>query len=352
MKILEICPYEPPASGWVNRIKLLRKAISERGGKCEILDIGPSRKLSRPDCISVMDGGDYLRKVWAFARRRFSLHCHINGEYSRGLLLALAACLIGRAFGTRCIVTFHAGTDQPFFQGWKRSAVAPLFRLIFALAHAVICNSESVKRVLARHGDPVKFFPIQAFSVQYLSYRREEFSPELREFIGSRRPLVSTYLCFRDGFFLDVIIDGLGDIAKQWPELGLVIVGTGDRRDSFEEKIRSRQLSANVFLAGDMGHDAFMTLLSQSAAHLRTPVTDGVSATVLEALSLQIPVVASDNGARPPSVVTYRPRDPTHLAERLDWVLRHHKEVVTSLERPEIPDTLSQEVDLLSPEGV
>jgi glycosyltransferase involved in cell wall biosynthesis len=102
-----------------------------------------------------------------------------------------------------------------------------------------------------------------------------------------------------------------------------------------------------VHIAGDLGHDAFMTLLSRSAAHLRTPITDGVSATVLEALSLNVPVVASENGARPTSVITYRADDSTELAKRLSWVLKHHEEAIARIEIPNVPDTVQTEVKLL-----
>jgi len=101
MKVLEISPHEPPVSGWTMRVKLLRRVIRERGGKCEILDIGPSRRLKRADCVSVLHGWDYFLKVLNFVRRGFIVHSHINAEYFRGLLLALAACFITRLFGNR-----------------------------------------------------------------------------------------------------------------------------------------------------------------------------------------------------------------------------------------------------------
>jgi hypothetical protein len=133
--VLQICPYKPPMSGWVRRVNLLRREIEENGGVCEILDIGPSRKLEGRDCIPVQDGWDYLLKVLRFAHRRFIFHCHINGEYFRGLLLALVAITISRLFGNRCLVTFHAGTDQPFLRGWRKTVIGQLYRLIFSIAH-------------------------------------------------------------------------------------------------------------------------------------------------------------------------------------------------------------------------
>jgi glycosyltransferase involved in cell wall biosynthesis len=326
----------------------VRRRIEERGGECEILDIGPSRKLVRPQCIPVVSGWDYLAKLFGFARAGFAFHCHINGEYFRGLLLALAACLIGRMHGRRCVTTFHAGTDQPFFSGWWVPVTDPLFRVIFALSQAVICNNQAVKLVLNRYTREEKVFPVPAFSIQYLSYQPVEFNDDLRRFMSTHAPLLSTYLCFRAGFFLEVVIEAVGHLVKTWPNLGLVIVGTGARTEEFVREIERLGLKSHFFLAGDMQHDGLMTLLSRTTVHLRTPVTDGVSATVLQALALGVPVVASENGTRPPSVVTYRPTDARHLAERMGSVLTHREEIISSIECPRITDTVEQEVLLLT----
>jgi glycosyltransferase involved in cell wall biosynthesis len=330
------------------RLKLLRRVVQERGGVCEVLDIGPSRRLVRDGCIAVMSARDYIAKVVSFARSRYSFHCHINGEYFRGLLLALAACMVCRLFRNRCIVTFHAGATQPFLQGWRRHALHPLYRMIFGLAHAVVCNSEAVKMQLKSFAGNAKIFPIQAFSRQYLQYQPVELNPPLEQFLRSRLPLISSYLCFRDGFFVEVVLDALPRLLKRWPELGLVIVGTGPGQPDFERALASRGFGENVFLAGDMDHDSFMTLLKRSQVHLRTPVTDGVSATVLEALWLRVPVVASENGLRPRSTMTYRGDDPAHLAQQLDWTLTHHAQVAAAIPGIVVPDTAAAEVDLIA----
>src|SRR4029078_2630133 len=52
-------------------------------------------------------------------------------------------------------------------------------------------------------------------------------------------------------------------------------------------------------------------------AYCRPPACDGVSASVLESLALGIPVIASENGTRPPGVITYREEDVAELCGRL-----------------------------------
>lgn len=345
--MLEICPYEPPASGWVKRIKLLRQVIESRSGRCEILDIGPSRRLQRPECISVLSGPDYLSKVRKFAKLGFVFHCHINGEYFRGILLAIAAFIIGGFYGNRRVITFHAGVDQPYFSGWKRYMVWPFLSLVFFLADATVCNSRAVKKRISVYQRPDKIYAIPAFTKQYMEYRNVRLSEKLEYFLAGHSPVITTYLCFRDGFFIEVVLAAAVMLVKEWPESGLVIVGTGDEEDWFVSQLHESGIQSNVFLAGDLDHDAFLSLMSRSDLVLRTPVTDGVSSTVLEAMALKKPVVASENNDRPEAVITYSANDPSELVDKLQWAMRHRDSIIRKIPNDLVTDTASQEVDLL-----
>lgn len=345
--ILQISPYEPPASGWTERIKLLRRVIEENGGVCEILDIGPNRKVKRPGCIGALSGRDYLAKLVHFCRQRYTIHCHINAEYFRGLLLALAACVIARLFGNRVLTTFHGGIKQRDLEGWRQIVVGPFFWLIFSLSKSVICNSVAEKAVLSKFQTASKIFAIPAFSKQYLEYEKTEFAPDVELFIRNHDPIISVYLCFRNGFYIDTVIESIERLVSDWPRLGLIIAGTGSEIPAFENKVLHAKIQANVCLAGNLDHSSFMTLISRSAIHLRTHVADGVSATVLEALSLRVPVVASENGSRPPSVIKYVADDPSDLTKVLNSTLKNRDRVVASLTPPVIEDTARTEVNLL-----
>lgn len=345
--VIEICPYEPPASGWTTRVKLIRDAIRAGGAECDVLDVGPSRREGGRDCIPVLSGSDYIKKVLHFARRGFCVHGHINGSYFRGLLLALAALAINRIYRNRCVVTFHAGTVQPFFSGWRLFATWPFIALIFSLAHVVICNSEAEKKKLLVYRNHEKILPIQAFSQHYLEYADGLDSPDLEQFVNARSPLIVSYLCFREGFYVDEVFDGIGKLVSEWPDLGVVIVGTGDGEAQARQQIEASNLSTNIHIYGDATHDQFMTLLDRSAVYLRSYVADGVSASVLESLALGTPVVASENGTRPATVITYSAPDSDDLAEKVGWVLRNQTEAVASLESPDLGDTIEPEVNVL-----
>jgi glycosyltransferase involved in cell wall biosynthesis len=345
--VLEICPYEPPRSGWVTRVKLLRHLIQAQGVTCDVLDVGPNRRVERPGCLPTHGPVDYLRKIVRFARLRFTFHGHVNAEYLRGVQLACLAFLVGRAFGNRCVLTYHGGLEQRFFTRRHARIERLSLRLTFALSDAIVCNSEAIAAGLSRYADRRRIKAIPAFSTQYLDYSPTPLSRSLELFLEKRRPLLSTYVCYRDGFHLETLLGAVEALVAAWPTIGLVMVGTGPRRTAVSDAVERKGIGAHVFFAGDLSHDEFMTLLTRSHVHLRTPVTDGVSATVLEALSLGVVVVASDNGARPPGVVTYEADSPDALATAVSSVLHDLDRLRALIAPPVTADTAAAEVQLL-----
>ena len=101
-------------------------------------------------------------------------------------------------------------------------------------------------------------------------------------------------------------------------------------------------------MVDDLAHEQFLDALSRSAVYVRTPVSDGVASSVLEALSLGVPVVAAENGSRPAGVITYPATDPGTLGRVLIDVLARRSEVVAAIPRPELRDTLAEEIQLLT----
>jgi hypothetical protein len=68
----------------------------------------------------------------------------------------------------------------------------------------------------------------------------------------------------------------------------------------------------------------------------------------LESLALGVPVVACENGTRPADVVTYPATDPERLAASVEHVIAHRAEVVATVGRFNVRDTLADEVALLT----
>jgi glycosyltransferase involved in cell wall biosynthesis len=353
-RILEVTSYPPPRAGWGIRVEFLKKALERDGHTCVVLNIGTSRNIPSTEYEMVLGGGDFVRKVWRYVREGYAVHAHANGDALKGLMLALIAELLARLWGRPCYLTFHAGVIQRFFPHERSRLHVPLFRLLFALPHRIICNSEPVKRKIQDYGVAAdRITPIPAFSRQYMEFTPAALPPHMLAFLDRYPHVIFTYVRMRPLFYPVTMVDGLAALVKRRSDVGLVVCGMAGHsdpgvRESVEARIAEHRLEPHICLIDDLDHDAFLTALTRSSVYLRTPITDGVASSVLESLALRVPVVGCENGTRPAGVVTYAADDAEGMAAQLAYVIEHRDEVVAALGRLDVPDTVADEVALLT----
>jgi glycosyltransferase involved in cell wall biosynthesis len=355
-QILEVTSYPPPRAGWGIRVEFLKKALEVEGHRCVILNIGTSRMIPSDEYETVLSGSDFVRKVWRYSRRGFVVHAHANGDALKGLALALLAEVINLACGRRCYLTFHAGVIQRYFPRENAWWLVPAFWLLFVIPRRIICNSEAVKAKIQEYGvSGSKIVPIAAFSTQYLAYTPTTLAGDVEAFFARYPHVIFTYVRMRPLFYPLTLVDGLARLVSRRQDVGLVLCGISGHMeealwDDVQKRIREHRLESHICTVDDLDHDAFLTALQRSTLYLRTPITDGVAASVLEALALGVPVVACENNTRPPGVITYPAEDAEQLADRLEYVIAHRAEVLQSMTRMEVTDTLAHEVELLTAE--
>lgn len=348
VRILEISSYPPPHAGWGVRISFVRAYLEAQGHRCEVLNIGRSRRIRSPEYVDVQSGLDYVRKVVRYARAGYLFHTHLNGDSPKGLLLALIAELASLLVRRRGVLTFHAGPEQRFFPRRRSRLMAPFYRLAFAIPRVIICNSAAVREAIAGYGiAPAKVVVIPAFSRQYLDYRPVALPPACDAFMGRHRWVAVAYFFHRPEFFVESMIDAFGRLARSHADVGFVLVGGDAASPVITAMLEQAGIRGRTYQAGDLSHDAFMSLLSRAQVFVRTPKKDGVCSSVLEALSLGVPVVASENGSRPPGVITFRADDAADLCEKLRYLLDNYAAIRARLGRPQVRDTVADEAHVL-----
>jgi glycosyltransferase involved in cell wall biosynthesis len=353
-KVLEVTSYPPPRAGWGIRVEFVKKRLERDGHDCVVLNTGTSRRIPSPEYETVLGGGDFLRKVWRYSRRGYVVHAHANGDSPTGVLLALAAQVVNLAAGRRPFLTFHAGTIQRHFPRARARWFAPVLWLLFALPRRIICNSEAVKACIASYGiSAEKIVPIPAFSRQYLQFARTALPLQVEAFLERQPVVVFSYVRMRALFYPLVLVEGMAEVMRRVPDAGLLLCGGLGHADpgiwpAVQGAIERHGIGDRVCFVDDLDHDAFLTALERSTVYLRTPITDGVASSVLESLALGVPVVACDNGTRPPGVVTYPAEDARALSGAVCHVLERRGEVLAEMPAVEIPDTVAHEVALLT----
>jgi glycosyltransferase involved in cell wall biosynthesis len=145
--------------------------------------------------------------------------------------------------------------------------------------------------------------------------------PRLAAWIEQRQPLLSTALFFRPEYGFDLLVDAVARLRERHPHVGCVVMGSGEDFEGARERVNQAGLGEHILLAGDVDHDTCLALMSASDVFVRPTLEDGDSISVREALELNVPVVASRVGTRPPGAILFHPGDVEDLLSQLEFAL-------------------------------
>ncbi|WP_028581049.1 glycosyltransferase [Desulfogranum japonicum] len=346
MKLLQVGPYPPPLGGWSFHIQIFKKYLDKHNITNAVLDIGENRKQKGRDCLDVQHSFDYVKKIVSYNLKKYTIYPHCNGNAIPGLVLTLAAQGISLLFGKRCPVSFHAGVVQKAFEpGLTLQKI--LAWLVFTLSKVIICNSDDVKRCIVKIRVPSqKIYSIPCFSVQYVEHEYS-MQPEELDFIKIHSPVLISYIFFREEYDPHTLFQAIRLLRRNLPDLGVFILGDKEQAEYFITDKGYADIRDNLFVTGQKDHDAFLSLVEQSDIVIRTPVSDGVCSSVMEALTLKVPVVGSDNGTRPNGVVLYQPGNVEDLVGKVICTLEHLDTVKKTLHHMEHRDAIQEEFDCL-----
>ncbi|MCG3121057.1 MAG: hypothetical protein ALAOOOJD_03997 [bacterium] len=332
---------------------MIKQELIRLGHACVVLNIGRNRKVKSTEYEDVQNGWDFVRKVFWYCAHGYRVHAHVNGQSNKGIVLTLLSQVINILLGHRSILTFHAGINQAYFPRRKKWHYFPLFFLIFAFSDTIICNDEEVKRRICEYGVKThKVFPIPAFSLQYLHFQEPALSADLETFLKQQSPVLTTYSLLRPTFHLDTTLRALAALKTQWPQIGMIMIGSIQKAEDMDAKmifhlVEKLDLQDCLYWADDLPHDKFLTVLKRSKIYLRSYVYDGVCSSVLEALSMGIPVVGCENDLRPQQVIIFKTGDARDLTAKVNYVLENYTEVLAGLSPPKLRDTIAEETILL-----
>jgi glycosyltransferase involved in cell wall biosynthesis len=353
-KILQIGNYPPPMCGWAIQTKLVTEELRRRGHTCEVLKINEDRQVKDSAYVDVQNGPDYLRKVVRFGMAGYRLNVHVNAMSPKGYLLAMIAVLVGRIVSRPTLVTFHGGLSQDYFprrDSWK---LYQAFLLLFRLAGAVACDSAEIKQAIEGYGIPSsKVMAIATFSSQYLHFEPAVVPTEAEDFLSRRRPVFFSYVSFRPEYRLETLRKGMSLFRERHPQAGFIWLGFPAKElRSAQEFVAAWPQGErdSLLLLGNLTHDQFLTLMTRCSAVLRTPACDGVAASVLEALGLGVPVVASENGRRPTGVISYADTSAEEMCDRLNYLVENYERVKAGLAGAVPDDNVGQMADWLAGE--
>ncbi len=261
-----------PAADWLEvDVEIIE--IKKRSGN----DFGAVRRLAKAlteQKVDILQSHNWGTLVEGAIARRFArTPFHIHAE--RGTVL---------------------GMVEP--SGVKHWLRAVAMRRVLKRVDQVLSNSEAVaNRVQQRCGYPSNEIVIVPNGVPAIEPRdAERFREQIRAQLGLHQHsmLIGSVgrLAKVKGF--DIAISAFSELAKEMPDLHLLLVGDGPERDRLASSSENSGIRDRVHLVGRQSN--IMPWLAAMDLYINSSFSEGMSQSIVEAMAAGLPIVATDVG--------------------------------------------------------
>lgn len=248
--------------------------------------------------------------------------------------------------GTNLVVTIHDITPLKFpnwFSPIRSKILEIVLKSAFKKAKKIITVSNYIKQDLIKYFSTIKDLE-RKIEVIYNGFNPEEFSPlpeeEVNKILEKYSLPKKKYLLFvgrrKEHKNIDRLIVAFKRILEDFPDMFLVIVGPKLKEEDFVDKTIEREEVTGRVICIDGVRDKELIGIYQSARLFVFPsLSEGFGFPPLEAMSLGVPVVASNTSSIPEvvnnSAVLVNPYDVDDIYQGIKKVLEDpilEKEIV------------------------
>jgi glycosyltransferase involved in cell wall biosynthesis len=263
--------------------------------------------------------------------RRQARAWHPDLLYERYALCSVAGSLLARRLGIPHFLEVNAplADEEARFRGlWAPRLTRWLEGWILRRADKVIVVSSALEahaRSLGVSPDRILVLP-NAVDPQLFHPRRDGW-PVRERYDLQTRFVVGFSGSLKPWHGVDRVLGALASVARQLPQIHLLVVGDGPRRQQLEELAHRLGIDDRVHFVGSVAHDRVADYLAACdvlvAPYLPVENFYFSPLKIVEYLAMGRPVIASDigqireafDGAR--GVVRVPPADETHLAQQI-----------------------------------
>lgn len=323
MRVLQLGAYPPPHGGLSRNMMAIRDELLAAGHQCSI--IATSRSTSSEPEPDVYRPTTALQLLKLIATLKFDvLHIHVGGDIPARVAALMFLCTVFAP--GRSVLTLHSG-GFPLSKEGLGASKNSIRGLIFRRFTRIISVNKIMAEMFERFGvEKERVRLILPFSHE-LPDKSAPIPEHIKDFASARAPfLLSTSLLEKE-YDISLQVDALGRVLGEYPRAGLLIAGSGSLEDSLREEIRNTGYSDHILMAGDVDHKIALNLIDDCDILLRTTHFDGDAISIREALFLETPVIATDNGMRPDGVHLVPVGDAETLAEKIKTVAGREKPV-------------------------
>lgn len=265
-----------------------------------------------------------LDLLWLFRLYRLIKERKIDVIHSHEFATNVYASFISKMVGVPVIATVHG--KNYYADKWRRRLA---YRFV-ACKSFMVAVSADLKRFLSeRVGIPLRHIRVVHNGIDLHRYKSKEsiyhVRKELR--IGAEQPVIGTVgnlFAVKGQIYL---LKACKIVAGTFPNFVLVVAGDGEQSSFLEKEATSYGIADNVKFLGF--RNDIPSILDAIDVFVLPSLSEGLPLSVLEALALQKPVVATNVGGIPEIIedgitgYLVPPRNPEALATKIVHLLRH-----------------------------
>ena len=297
MQVIQLGPFPPPYGGVQANLMAIRDYLRSQGIRSGVINLTRYRQAP-------VDGVFFPRNAVETARLLTGLPCrilhlHIGGNVQ--LRMAILGLLCSWMPGRKSILTFHSG-GFPVSPRGKAAKPASLLGFVFRQFDRIIVVNAQLGDLFRRYGvQPERIRLILPHAVDP-NEMAPQLPPALESFYRAHGPVLLSVSGLEPEYDLNLQIEAMDSIRARFPRAGLAILGSGSIEAELRARIASKPYRDHVLLAGDVPHSVTLRAIRDADLCLRTTLYDGDAVSVREAICLGAPIIATDNGMRPPGV--------------------------------------------------
>ena len=192
----------------------------------------------------------------------------------------------------------------------------------------IIAISDRVKGILVKDGIPSEKIAIVHSGMDMNRFRGMNGDYILREFsVPAGAPVLGNVGFLEENKGQKWLIHAMTKVVKRYPEIRLFILGKGRLESQLRALVNELNLEKNIILTdyrNDVG--GFFNIFDLVVA---PSVEEGLNSSILDALALELPVVATEAGGIPEIITPNKngylvpPEDHESLASGILWMLDH-----------------------------
>ncbi len=340
MHVLQLGPHPPPEGGISRNMLAIREELRGNGHHCSIIATSRSTSIvPEPDVYNPRTPFQLLKLLLTL--RYDILHLHVGGELSTRMLGLILACSFFRR--GRNVFSLHSG-GYPLTEA-GRAATKNSFRgWLFRRYARIVAVNPLIAEVFERYGVGKNKLRIIYPFAHRSPDPNVEIPIEFSDFERSHAPFLLTVGLLENEYDLFLQIDAMAEVIEKLPDAGLMVVGSGSLKEKLVEAIAAKPYADRIFLVGDVENRVTLHLINDADILLRTTLFDGDAISVREALFLDTPVIATDNGMRPGGLNLIPVGDKKALVEKILVVARSTR--TEKVAKPDDTANISETVSL------